>query len=195
MFIQRNSDSLFLTWLSPWGYGTMPQPLQNLYPSTVNVSMVSFYAWDALGVYWPLQNEAILLFFVLHFPLHILTKLSLFLYSIECSWDYVMQITVIWVGGYDTAIRQRKNRSLMYILHNLLLRRLCQNIALGWGIGLVRACNESSTHRTMRNAMNSLLMQSLSSFEDSGIVGTCFRGRIVQSDDSGADRNLDAIWP
>ena len=157
--------------------------------------MVSFYAWGARGVCWLFQNEAILLFFVLHFPLHILTKLSLFLYSIECSWDYVMQITVIWVGGYDTAIRQRKNRSLMYILHNLLLRRLCQNIAMLWDIGLVRACNESTTHRTMRNAMNSLLMQSLSSFEDSGIVGTCFRGRIVQSDDSGADRNLDAIWP
>jgi len=134
----------------------MPQPLQNWHPSTVNVSMVSFYAWDALGVYWPLQNEAILLFFVLHFSLHFLTKLSLFLYSIECLWDYAMQITAVYVGGYETALERWKNKSLMYILHNLLLRRLCQNIALGWGIGLVRACNESSTHRTMRNEMNGL---------------------------------------
>ena len=68
--------------------------------------MVSFYAWGARGVYWLFQNEAILLFFVLHFPLHILTKLSLFLYSIECLWDYAMQITAVYVGGYETALER-----------------------------------------------------------------------------------------
>ena len=52
------------------------------------------FLW-CMGVYWLFQNEAILLFFVLHFPLLILTKLSLFLFSSECSWDYAMQITAM----------------------------------------------------------------------------------------------------
>ena len=47
MFIQQNSDSLFLTWLSPWGDGLMPQPLQNWHPSQ------SMYQWwvSMLGVH------------------------------------------------------------------------------------------------------------------------------------------------
>ena len=131
MFHSTNFCSLFLDMIESVGWWIDAPTTSKLAPITVDVSMVSFYAWDALGVYWPLQNEAILLFFVLHFPLHILTKLSLFLYSIECSWDYVMQITVIWVGGYVTALGQRKNRSLLYILHNLLLRRLVKILLCG----------------------------------------------------------------
>ena len=154
MFIQQNSDSLFLTWLSPWGDGLMPQPLQNWHPSTVDVSMVSFYAWGAWGVYWLFQNEAILLFFMLHLPLHILTKLLPFLYSLECLCDYAMQITAMDIWGYATTPERWNNKYLLYILHNLLLRWLCQNIAMGWDIGLIQACNESTTQRTMRNQTN-----------------------------------------
>ena len=106
-----------------------------------------------------------------------------------------MQISAMDIGGYVTELGRRKNKSLLYILHNLLLRYLCQNIAMGWGIGLIRACNESTTQRTKRNQMNSLFMQPLSCFEDSGIVGTSFSRWIVQSDGSDVDTNLDAIWP
>ena len=46
-FIQQNLHSLFLTWLSPWGDGLMPQPLQNWHPSQ------SMYQWwvSMLGVH------------------------------------------------------------------------------------------------------------------------------------------------
>ena len=121
-FIQQIFISLFLTGLGPWGDGTMPQPLQNWQPSTVNVLMVSFYAWGALGVYWLFQNEAILLFFMIHFHLHILTKLSLFVYFPGYAWDFAIQITAMDIGGHEAAPGQRKNRSLLYVLHNLLLR-------------------------------------------------------------------------
>ena len=108
-----------------------------------------------MGVYCLFQNEAILLFFMLHLPLYILTKLLLFLYSLECLWDYAMYITAMDIGGYVTMPERRNNKSLLYVSYNLLLRRLCQNIAMGRGIGLVRACNESTTQRTIQNQMNS----------------------------------------
>ena len=126
---------------------------------------------------------------------HILIQLLPFLYSLECLCDYAMQITAMDIGGYVTMPERWNNKSLLYVSHNLLLRRLCQNIAMGWGIGLIRACNESTTQRTIQNQMNSFFMQSLSCFEDSGIVGTSFSRWIVQSDGSDVDTNLDAIWP
>jgi len=165
MFHSTNFSSLFLDMIESVGWWIDAPTTSKLAPITVDVSMVSFYAWGAWGVYWLFQNVAIL-FFLLHLPLHILTKLLPFLYSLECLCDYAMQITAIDIGGYVTMPERWKNKSLLYVSHNLLLRRLCQNIAVGWGIGLVRACNESTTHRTKRNQMNSFFMHPLSCFED-----------------------------
>ena len=95
----------------------------------------------------------IVIFYVTFSP-HILTKLLLFLYSLECSWDYAMQIIAMDIWGYATTPERWNNKYLLYILHNLLLRWLCQNIAMGWDIGLIQACNESTTQRTMGNQTN-----------------------------------------
>ena len=81
-FIQQIFISLFLTGLSPWGDGTMPQPLQNWQPSTVNVLMVSFYAWGARGVCWLFQNEAILLF---------LCYIFTYIFSLNCRYLFISQ--------------------------------------------------------------------------------------------------------
>ena len=81
-FIQQILNSLFLTGLGTWGDGTMPQPLQNWHLSTVNVPMVSLYAWGARGVYWLFQNEVWLLFFMLHFP---------YIFSLNCCYLFISQ--------------------------------------------------------------------------------------------------------
>ena len=107
-----------------------------------------------------------------------------YIFSLNCCYLFISQDIhrimqckyLLWTLGIcDRTWTTKEQISLVYIAQftsETTMSKYCDGV----GIGLIRACNESTTQRTIQNQMNSLFMQSLSCFEDSGIVRTCFRG-------------------